>query len=398
MINPMPIVRAEFRRTRATTAAAVAIVAVAVALGVTVTSQERTVRIGTARAADAFDVLVGARGSPTQLVLRTVFLQPAALDLLPGSVLTEVAAERGIAWAAPIVFGDAYRGYAVIGTTAALTTQGGAALLDRGREFHATHEAVVGADVPLGLGERFAPTHGEGHDGVEHGFEYTVVGVRERLGTPWDRAILVPVEAVWRIHARPSGQPPGAQRVGPPWQGEVSPVSAIVIKATSVGDAYRLRARHRTSAVMALFPAEVLVELYGTLGDARDVLSTIALVTQGLVIAAVLLAILAAQAQRRRQLGVLRALGASRTYVFTAVWLQATLLVVCGGVVGLGLGWQSAALLSHLLQVKTGVALAAGVSVAELRLVGGIVVLGATLALLPAWLAYRRPVSALLRG
>ena len=398
MINPMPLVRAEFRRTRATTALAVALVAVAVALGVMVTSQERTVRIGTARAADAFDVLIGARGSPTQLVLSTVFLQPAALDLIPGSVFTELASERGIAWAAPIVFGDSYRGYAVIGTTAVLATQGGAAVLDRGREFHAPHEAVVGADVPLGLGERFAPTHGEGHDGVEHGFEHTVVGVRKRLGTPWDRAILVPVEAVWRIHARPTGQPPGAERVGSPWQGEVSPVSAIVIQAASVGDAYRLRARYRTASVMALFPAEVLVELYGTLGDARDLLSTIALVTQGLVVAAVLLAILAAQAHRRRQLGVLRALGASRTYVFTAVWLQATLLVACGGVAGLGLGWQAAAVLSHVLQVKTGVALAASLSAAELRLVGGIVLIGAALALLPAWLAYRRPVAALLRG
>ena len=65
---------------------------------------------------------------------------------------------------------------------------------------------------------------------------------------------------------------------------------------------------------------------------------------------------------------------------------------------GLGLVWQTAALLSYLLQVKTGMALAAGVAIAELRLVGGIALIGATLALLAAWLAYRRPVSALLRG
>ena len=127
MINPLPIVRAEFRRTRATTVAAVVLVAVAVALGVAVTSQERTVRSGTARAAEAFDVLIGARGSPTQLVLSTVYLQPAALDLLPGSALGQLDAERGVAWTAPIVFGDSYRGHAVIGTTAALVTHGGAA-------------------------------------------------------------------------------------------------------------------------------------------------------------------------------------------------------------------------------------------------------------------------------
>jgi putative ABC transport system permease protein len=398
VINPLPIVRAEFRRTRATTVAAVVLVAVAVALGVAVTSQERTVRSGTARAAEAFDVLIGARGSPTQLVLSAVYLQQAALDLLPGSALGQLDAERGVAWTAPIVFGDSYRGHAIVGTTAALVTHGGAAPLTQGREFRGTHEAVVGADVPLRLGERFAPTHGAERDGVAHGVEYTVVGVRQRLGTPWDRAILIPVEAAWRIHARPIGHGPGAERIGPPWQGEVSPVSAIIIKATSVADAYRLRARYRTASLMALFPAEMLVELYGTLGDARDVLSAIALVTQGLVVAAVLLAIVAAQAQRRRQLGVLRALGASRMYLFTAVWLQVTLLVACGGIVGLALGWQAAAVLSHVLQAKTGVAFAASLSMAELRLVGGIVLIGATLALLPASLAYRRPVSSLLRA
>jgi putative ABC transport system permease protein len=403
VINPLPIVRAELRRTRAATLAAVALVAVAVALGVAVTAQERALRAGTARAADPFDVLIGARGSPTQLVLSTVYLQPAPLDLLPDPALAQLDAEPGIAWAAPIAFGDSYRGFPVVGTTTVLATHGGTSLLSRGRVFHAAGEAVVGADVPLRLDERFSPMHGEAragadHEGVEHGFEYTVVGVRPRLGTPWDRAILVPVEAVWRVHARPNGHGPGVERIGPPWDGEMSPVSALAVKAASVADAYRLRARHRTPSTMALFPAEVLVELYGTLGDARDVLSVIALVTQALVVAAVMLAMLAAQAQRRRQLGVLRALGASRTYVFAAVWLQVTLIVACGGVVGLGLGWQGAAALSRVLQAQTGVALTAGVSLAELRLIAGVVVVGAALALVPACIAYRQSVSSLLRG
>jgi putative ABC transport system permease protein len=402
VINPLPVVRAELRRTRAATIAAVALVAVAVALGVAVTAQERALRAGTARAADAFDVLIGARGSPTQLVLSTVYLQPTALDLLTGPILARLDAEPGVAWAAPIALGDSYRSWPIVGTTDVLATHGGASSLAGGRVFRSAGEAVIGADVPLRLGDRVVPTHGEargaGHDEVVHGFEYTVVGIRPRLGTPWDRAILVPVEAVWRIHVRPTGHASGTERIGPPWDGEVSPVSAIVVKAASVADAYRLRGRYRTSSTMALFPAEVLVELYGTLGDARDILAAIALVTQSLVVAAVMLAMLTAQAQRRRQLGVLRALGASRTYLFAAVWIQVTLLVACGGVVGLGLGWQAAVVLSRFLQTKTGVSLAAGIAQPELGLVAGVVAVGAVLALVPAWLAYRQSVTSLLRG
>jgi FtsX-like permease family len=82
----------------------------------------------------------------------------------------------------------------------------------------------------------------------------------------------------------------------------------------------------------------VLVELYGTLGDARDLLAIVALLTQALVVAAVMLAVLAGQAQHRRLFGVLRALGASRAYVFAAVWLHAMCIVAAGGLVGLALG------------------------------------------------------------
>jgi putative ABC transport system permease protein len=115
VINPLPVVRAELRRTRAATIAAVALVAVAVALGVAVTAQERALRAGTARAADAFDVLIGARGSPTQLVLSTVYLQPTALDLLTGPILARLDAEPGVAWAAPIALGDSYRSWPTSG-------------------------------------------------------------------------------------------------------------------------------------------------------------------------------------------------------------------------------------------------------------------------------------------
>ena len=231
------------------------------------------------------------------------------------------------------------------------------------------------------------------------GFTYRVVGRMPRLGTPWDRAVLAPVEALWRVHARPLGHPRGDERIGPPWEGsDLAGASAIVVKPRSVADAYRLRARYRAGETMAVFPGEVLVELYATLGDARKLFSVFALVTQALVIAAVLLAVFAVEAQRRRQLGILRALGASRPYVFAVVWLHVMVLVVSGALLGLILGWLGALGISRGLAARTGLSLTVAIGQPELTLVAALMLAGAALAALPAWRCYRRPASTLLRS
>lgn len=401
MINPWPVVVAELRRSRAGAIAAIALVAVGAALGVAVSAQERALRQGSARAADPFDLLIGRRGSPTQLVLASVYLQPDALDLVSGDALRRLQAEPGAARVVPLTFGDSYRGRPVVGTSAEFVTDGGRRPLAEGRVFTTMREVVVGADVPLRVGDSFAPSHGhtEGEDLVHAGFTYVVVGRMPPLGSPWDRAIVAPVEALWRVHARPTGHRPGADRVGPPWEADdLAGVSAIVVTPRSVADAYRLRAKYRDGDTMAVFPGEVLVELYGMLGDARRLLSVFALLTQALVIAAVLLAVVAIETQRRRQLGILRALGASRAYVFSAVWLHVTLLVGVGAVLGLLLGWLGAWGISRALAARTGLALPVAIAPPELTLVAGLIVIGAVFALLPAWRCYRRPASVLLRS
>lgn len=399
MINPLPVVLAELRRSRAGVCAAIGLVAVAVALGVAVTAQERALRQGSARAADPFDLLIGRSGSPTQLVLATVYLRPDAIDLVSGETLARLQGEPGIARIVPLVFGDSYLGQPVVGVTADFVTDGGRRSLAEGRAFSAMREVVVGASVPLRVGESFEPSHGVEDDASPHaGFRYLVVGRMIGLGTPWDRAILAPVEAFWRVHARPTGHLGADERIGPPWEGPLAGASVIVVKPRSVADAYRLRARYRADETMAIFPGEVLVELYGTLGDARKLLSVFALVTQALVIAAVLLAVFAVEAQRRRQLGILRTLGASRAYVFAVVWLHVMLLIGLGSLLGLLLGWLGALGISHGLAARTGLTLAVGIGQPEITMVAASIAGGAVLAALPAWRCYRRPASAMLRS
>src|SRR5690606_37138934 len=142
----------------------VLLIALAVALGTGVTLQERALRLGSARAADSFDLVIGAPGSETQLVLSTVFLQPAALPLVPGEVLAGLQDDPRVAWAAPVGFGDFHRGHPVVGTTTRLIAETAPGFAE-GRMFAAEGEAVIGARVDLALGSEITPTHGEiGHD------------------------------------------------------------------------------------------------------------------------------------------------------------------------------------------------------------------------------------------
>lgn len=419
-MNPWPLVLADLRANRAGAVAIVLLVALAVALGVAVSAQERALREGSARAAERFDLIVGAPGSETQLVLSTVYLQAAAIDLLPGAVLDALSREGQAAFVSPLGFGDNHRGHPVVGVTPAFVGHlAGGRPLAEGRNLGRLDEAVVGAEVRAPVGAELEPAHGRVEtDEAEHheGFAYRVVGRLPRLGSPWDRAIVVPIEAVWHVHALPLGHavdeallhPEGAAGapdfavvpLGPPWDPTHLPgVPAVVVKPASFAAAYQLRQEYRArDETTAVFPAEVLVQLYGLLGDVRDLVAVISVLTQVLVIGAVLLAVLASLAQRRRLIGVLRALGASRGFVFATVWSGVALMLAAAGALGLGLGYLSALLLSRLFAAETGVALPVALSGQELGLVLAIAAAGLLLATVPAALAYRGSVASALRG
>jgi putative ABC transport system permease protein len=418
-VNPWPLVLADLRRNLAGAVALAVLVALAVALGVAVSAQDRALRQGSARAAEKFPLIVGAPGSETQLVLSAVYLQAAAIGLIPPAVLAELDATRMVKLASPLGFGDSWRGHPVVGVTPQFVAHLAGGALAEGSVFGGLDEVVLGADVPLALGAAFHPTHGMVNAGEAdtHGeFSYRAVGRLPRLGNPWDRAIVAPIEAVWWVHSLPLGHvvdeaklyPSGpdaapdwsAVPLGPPWvEGELTGMPAIVVEPTSFAAAYQLRQQYRTrDGTTAVFPAEVLVQLYQLLGDVRDLVAGISILTQVLVIGAVLLAVLASLAQRRRLIAVLRALGASRRYIFATVWLSVALMLTIGSLLGLVLGYAAAFGLSRVFASQTAIALHVALSSQEFLLVLAIVAIGLALATIPAALAYRGSVSAELRG
>lgn len=381
------------------------LIALATALGVSVTLQERALRLGSARAAAAFDLVVGAAGSETQLILSSIFLQPAPLPLLPPETLAALRADPRVENAVPVGFGDFVAGYPIVGTTSdAVEMLGG---LGEGEGFGHMGDAIVGAQVTRAIGDSFHPFHGAvGEAGEVHSHvEYRVVGRMAPTGTPWDRAILVPVQSVWVTHA---DQDHGHDH-GPGFAGEAvdesellytdNPgVPAILVKPKSIADAYNLRQQYRTETTLAVFPGEVLTRLYGTLGDARRILGFVATGAQVLVGAAILMVVAVHVLQRRRQIGALRAFGAPRPVVMGMVWMEVFILVAAGVTCGFAIGYAIVRAISGYLARNSGVAMPVEFQAADLWTLLFLLAACAAATLLPALIAYRQTPAQALRS
>lgn len=380
-MNPLRVLKAEWRRSRTGIIALALVIGLSVSIGLALSLLERGLRQGAARAGDDFDLLIGAPGSSVQLMLSAVYLQAQPLPLIDHALLQRLEATGDVQWAAPLAFGDRWREYPLVGTSETLVTLGGTRVLGEGRPFATPHEAVVGADVPLALHATFTPMHGSAalpEDAHEHAeAHFTVVGKLPRTGTPWDRAILVPLAAMWAAHDMHEGDA-GAG------------LSALVVKPASIAAAYRLRAAWQTPATQAVFTGEVLTQLFATLGDIRTLMQVMAGLAQVVALGGVVLATLFAVALRRDTLSLLRTLGAPRAYLVLTVWSLTACVIVCGVLLGVVMALAVGHVATSLFSQATATVLPVRLAWPEWRAAGLFTLAGLLAALAPALAAYRR--------
>jgi putative ABC transport system permease protein len=387
-VNPFPFVLAQWRQSRSTLLAMALLIAIGCAISLGVTAVERAVREASTRAANRFDLIVGAAGSDTQLVLTSVYLQAAALKLMPGDVLQRLQADPGVIYAAPMATGDSYQAYPIVGTTQVFASDQGAIPLASGRWFAAQNEAVVGAATSLQVGDSCTPLHGSANDNVIETHEHTghvmrVVGRMAASGTPWDRAIVVPYASVLEMH------PHSEQAAGIP---------AILVKPRSITDAYRLRQVYRSGSTTAVFPAETLASLYRTLGDVRQLVFWIASAGQVLVLAAVLLGLYATLSARAPALVALRAMGASQLFVWLTLWLQSMLMLLAGFATGIVTAVAFSSVAAGVLSDRLGLSVNTRLMVSDCWPLVWMLAAGALSVGLVAWRAYAEPLSEALRS
>lgn len=356
------------------------------------------------------DLIVGARGSATQLLLYSVFHIGDATKDLSSAAFEDVKAMPGAAWAVPLSLGDSHKGFRVVGTSTDYFAHfkygpKRALAFAAGQEFSDLFEAVVGAEVAdtLGykVGEEIVIAHGSGPSAVHQHKDkpFRVAGILARTGTPVDRGVYVPIDAITAIHADwQSGAPPRpgtglseeavrAMKLPPPR------VTAILVGLSSKLALFSLQRKineYDAEPLTAILPGVVITDIWRLIGTAQSALQLIS----AFVIAAGLLGmvgiLLTALNERRREIAILRSLGASPRAVLGLFVLEAVFFALAGAVLGylalagLTLGF------GDLIAARFGLFLPSAVpTLADLEIVGVVVAAAAALGLLPAGIAYR---------
>lgn len=355
------------------------------------------------------DLIVGARSGPVQLLLYSVFHIGSATSNIRWQSYTELRDDPRVAWTIPLSLGDSHRGYRVIGTDNGLFAHyrygdNQPLKLASGQPLDDLFAVVLGAEVAralnYALGDALIIAHGTGNASfMQHdNMPFHVSGILQPTGTPLDRAVLVTLEGLEAVHVGwRAGVPiPGAQAT--PQQARQRDLTPRQLTATLVGLHSRLQAFHlqrelnnkRQDPLTAVMPGVALQELWQVVRLAERALLVVSAAALLIGLLGMLAVLLSGMQQRRHEIAVLRALGASPLRIAALLLLESLLLTVAGVLFGLCLLWAGLWLAQQPLLTGLGVHVSvSGLSTQQWLLAGIITGLGTCSGLLPAWLAYR---------
>ncbi|MCE7872815.1 ABC transporter permease [bacterium CPR1] len=354
--------------------------------------------------AGGFDAVLGARGSQLQLVLNTVFHLETSPGNIPWSLYQAISQDPRVARAIPYAVGDNYRGFRIVGTSPELF-QEGFQLAPGGQLFEPTsRQAVIGSFVAqrtgLKPGSQFHPYHGVVFsESARHDEEYTVVGVLEPTSSPADRVIWIPLEGIFRMsghvlrgsgkdfQARPDHEIPDQHK-------QISAVM-LELKSSQAGFALEQTINKQGQVATLAWPVgRVMAELFDKLGWMNRVLALVAYLVVAVALASILAGLYNTIDQRRRELAILRALGAPRRTLLGLILLESGLLAGLGSLAGLLVYTAILAVAVAVVRSQTGVVLEVLAFHPVLVLAPlGVTALGTLAGLLPAWKAYRTDVA-----
>jgi putative ABC transport system permease protein len=340
------------------------------------------------RDAEGIDLVVGAKGSPMQLVLSAVFHIDVPAGNIPLPEAKQLAAHRAVKQAISLALGDSFRGFRIVGTDHAYPVHYGARLA-AGRLWDSPMQAVLGAEVAratgLGVGATIFGAHGMGGEpgDVHDDAPYEVVGVLEPTGAVIDRLVLTGVESVWAVHGL-EGE-----------ADEYQEITALLIRyATPLAAATLPRQVNASSHLQAASPAYESARLFRMIGVGTEVLRAFGVV---LILAAglsVFVALTNALEERRYDLAVMRMLGAGRAKLFGLLLVEGLMLSAGGAALGLALGHGATALIGELLAAQKQPPLTGLVWLhEELWILAGALAVGLAAALVPGMRAFRVEVA-----
>ena len=324
-------------------------------------------------------LIVGARTSEVSLVLFSVFHIGNPTAAMTWQSYEWLKEQKGVNWTVPIALGDSHRGYRVVGTTTDMFEHykfrnNQSLSFSAGGPFNDLYDIVIGAKVAeetgYELGTEITLTHGlgevsfVGHDNRP----FRVVGIMNRTGTPIDQSVLVSLNAIEAIHVGwESGSPSAMARIMTADDVRKMDLTPDAISATLVGmdlasvfGTQRAINTYSREALIAAIPGQAISEVWKLIGVAGKALMAVSgfVILVGLV--SILTSILTSLRERRREMAVLRSIGASPGHIVLLLLSEAVFLAAIGALLGIALVYVSTLITAPLIENRFGIALTAG--------------------------------------
>jgi putative ABC transport system permease protein len=303
--------------------------ALSVALGVSLVVGSvllsRGIKKGFTQGTTDYSLLVGAKGSPTQLMLNVVFRLDVPTPNIPYSTYRELREDSRVEVAVPVAMGDAYQGFRYVATTGAYfaafpwrrkTYAPSVRLFRDDPPEQPTYEAVLGAEAARRTGLRIRDRFYEGEEMTE--YPMTVVGILHSTNSADDRATFFSLANFWEMNEVSRKM-------------KVNPLTAVLVRAKRMSDLPSLhRGFNVTAATQAVFPSAILLNIFNLLGLVEEVLAIILTIVGIVVLLYLFVSMYSATLERKREIATMRALGARRATILGIVLLESCALrAVC---------------------------------------------------------------------
>ena len=349
------------------------------------------------RDAAGIDLVIGAKGSPMQLVLSSVFQVDIPTGNVPIAEASLIISEPAVKLAIPLALGDSYRGFRIVGTNPAYITLYNGTVAG-GRLWDKPLEAVLGADAAratgLTIGKTFAGAHGltdTGGGSAHHDQPYTVVGILAPTGSVLDRLIVTSVSSVWKLHDHAPGKAHDkhADHAGHS-EDEGKEVTAYLVQyATPLAAVSFPRFVNASSSMQAASPAMESARLFQLLGVGMNALKGFAAIMLVCAALGIFVGLMNALDERRADLALLRVLGAPPGMVVVVTLAQGLIVGLLGVILGLLLGHAGAEWIGQTYAESQRVAIGGRIwLIEECWIALGALGLALAAAMIPAWRAY----------
>jgi len=355
------------------------------------------------------DLIVGARTGPLQLLLYSVFRIGNATNNISWESYQEVSRNPNVKWTIPISLGDSHHGYRVMGTNEGyfehLRFAGSRRLeMSEGRIFKGVFDAVLGADVARALGYQLEDAiiiaHGAGKVSfIKHEDKpFNVVGVLKRTGTPVDQTVHVRLEGIEAIHIDWQGGAPVRAHSISAQQVLAMDLSPKVITAFFVGLKSRIAAfsvqryvnQYPKEPLLAILPGVALQELWDLIGVAEKALLAVSGFVVVVGLSGMLIALMTSLNERRREMAILRSVGARPLHIFSLIVGESALLTLTGVIFGISLLYGLLIVSQPLILTMFGIFISiGGISSYELSLIVIICLAGIVIGIIPGYRIYR---------